>query len=510
MEDPMTAHWEIKPHVGMVFNSEQETYDFYNGYGRTKGFSVRRDWVQKSIKDNKTITSRVFVCNKQAKRKLDKRDDNIVTPRAETRTDCLAQMRIKLNIDGMYNCIEFVEEHNHEVHLPSTSHMMKSQRSVSKFHAFEIDLADDSGIRPKDMFEYMSRHVGGRQSIGHLKEDQKNYLRTKRQRDLHYGEAKSLLLFDTTFSTNKESRPFEIFARFNHHRGIVIFGAALLYDEAADSFKLLFEVFLEAHGQNKPITIFTDQDAAMGKALTEVLPNTWHILCIWRLMQNGIKNYGLHDEDDSKFLVDLKKCIFHYDDESQFEIAWYKLRSDHQHFERVVADKRANELKVEFDARNKLPRNLFIKSPVMNQRARVYTPKIFEKLQKEYEWIPACYIKKIIQNATYAYILRRWTRTTRNIVVHDIEGKVVVDDVHLDCSQRYMHICPKLVRIAAIASNSSEGYAYVDNVADKICKHLKSLNISFDGQDDERVLVKDTVVNNGLTLKKKKWSKRRW
>ncbi|XP_042496384.1 protein FAR-RED IMPAIRED RESPONSE 1-like [Macadamia integrifolia] len=355
----------------------------------------------------------------------------------------------------------------------------------------------------------------------------------------------------------------------------------------------------------------------MGKALTEVLPNTWHGLCIWHLMQNGIKHMGYMMKDGSKFLVDLKKCMFHYDDESQLEIAWDKLRSDHQveenswldriyclkykwakcymketltigmrstqlsesingdmkdylsstlnlvqffkHFERVVVDKRANELKAEFDTRNKLPRNLFINSPVMNQAARVYTPKIFEKLQKQYEWIPACYIKKIIRNGTCyecvvstfgkedectvscnlkehmircscrkfetfgilcrhvfkvldvndfkyisgAYILRRWTRTARSTIVHDTEGKVVVDDVQLDCSQRYMRICPKLVRIAAITSNSSEGYAYVDNVADEICTHLKILNISFDGQDDERVLVKDTVVNNGLTLKTK-------
>ncbi|XP_042477659.1 protein FAR1-RELATED SEQUENCE 5-like [Macadamia integrifolia] len=276
----------------------------------------------------------------------------------------------------MYNCVEFVEEHNHELHLPSTSHIMKSQMSVYEFHAFEIDLVDDSGIRPKDMFEYMSRHAGGKQSIGHLKEDQNNYLRTKRQRDLCYGEAGSLLLyfenqvrinpsftyslqlnndeqitnifwadpkmriyytqfgdvvsFDTIFSTNKESRPFRIFAGFNHHRGIVIFGVALLYNETADSFKWLFEVFLEAHGQKKSITIFTDQDVVIGKALTEVLPKRWHGLCTWHLMQNGIKHMGYMMKDGSKFLVDFKKCMFHYDDESHFEIAWDKLRSDHK------------------------------------------------------------------------------------------------------------------------------------------------------------------------------------
>ncbi|XP_042521358.1 protein FAR1-RELATED SEQUENCE 5-like [Macadamia integrifolia] len=484
-------------------------------------------------------------------------------------------MRIKLNIDGMYNCIEFVEEHNHELHLPSTSHLMKSQRIVSEFHAFEIDLADDSGIRPKDMFEYISKHIGGKQSIGCLREDQKNYLRTKSQRDLRYGEAKSLLLyfenqfgdvvsFDTTFSTNKESRPFRIFAGFNQHRGIIIFGAALLYDEMVDSFKFLFEVFLKAHGQKKPITIFTDQDAAMGKALTEVSPETKHSLCILHLMQKGIKHMGNMMKDGLNFLADLKKCMFHYDDESQFEIAWDKLRSDYQvnenswldriyclkykwtkcymketltigmrstqlgksingdmkdylsstlhlvqffkHFKRIVADKRANELKAEFDARNKLPRILFLKSSVMNQAARVYTPKIFEKLQKYCQKFDHIFKVLDVDDFKYipdTYILRRWTWIARNTVVHDTEGKVVVEDVHLDYSQMYRRICPKLDRIEAIASNSSEGYAYVDNVADELCKHLKTINISFNGQDDKRVLIKDIVVNSGVTLKKK-------
>ena len=82
------------------------------------------------------------------------------------------------------------------------------------------------------------------------------------------------MTFDTTYGTNKEVRPLGVFIGFNHHRGVVIFGAALLYDETAKSFKWLFENFLDAHGGKKPQTIFTDQDAAMAKALTKVMPNT--------------------------------------------------------------------------------------------------------------------------------------------------------------------------------------------------------------------------------------------
>jgi zinc finger SWIM domain-containing protein 3 len=46
-----------------------------------------------------------------------------------------------------------------------------------------------------------------------------------------------MMTFDTTFGTNKELRPLAVFIGFNHHREVVIFWAALLYDETVESFK---------------------------------------------------------------------------------------------------------------------------------------------------------------------------------------------------------------------------------------------------------------------------------
>ena len=65
------------------------------------------------------------------------------------------------------------------------------------------------------------------------------------------------MTFDTTYGTSKELRPLGVFTSFNHHRGVVIFGVALLYDETAESFKWLFENFLDAYGSKKTQTIFT-------------------------------------------------------------------------------------------------------------------------------------------------------------------------------------------------------------------------------------------------------------
>ncbi|XP_042479834.1 protein FAR1-RELATED SEQUENCE 5-like [Macadamia integrifolia] len=466
---------ESVPRVGMKFNSEIKAYKFYNSYGGIFGFSVRKGYAHWKRTDKSILISRKFVCSKQGFRGKDKRDIDTSIPRAETRTNCSALMGIVRVDNGEYKCTKFVEEQSHPLHLPATLHMMRSQRKISDTCALEIDLADDSGMNPKSIFDLMSKQSGGRDSIGYIRQDQKNYLRTKHERDLSYGEAGCLLIFDTTFCTNKEYRPFGVFVGFNYHRCICIFGAALLYDETSESFRWLFEAFMKVHGQKKPLTIFTDQDAAIGNAISEFF----------------------------------------------------------KHFERVVKDKRYNELKEKFDAKNKTPRNIFPMSPIMLQALQVYTPVIFTEFQDEYIWITACFIKFRIESIvihdyivsvvnregdfnvkcnpvgptitcscrkfeTYGilcchalkifdvldikfipanYLLKRWTRGARNIIAESVEGARVEEDVNLDYTQHYRLLCPKLVRIASEASNSSEGYALVDRVANDLCAQLQNLAV---------------------------------
>ena len=112
-----------------------------------------------------------------------------------------------------------------------------------------------------------------------------------------------------------------MFTGFNHYRELTVFGATLLYDEIVDSFKWLFESFLVAHTGKIPKTTFTNQDPTMAKAVNEVMPNTYHILCIWHIMQNGIKHLG-NLMKDGYFLQIFKTCMFEFNDEIEFEKTW--------------------------------------------------------------------------------------------------------------------------------------------------------------------------------------------
>jgi hypothetical protein len=204
---------------------------------------------------------------------------------------------------------DLILEHNHDLFPPKTLHLMSSQRTSH---------------------ELASHQVGGSFNLSYTRCDLKNYLRTKRQREMVYGQAGSMLkyfqdkivenhsfqyvlqmdseekianifwadakmivdyahfgdvvTFDTTFGTNKESRHFGVFVGFNHFRETVIFSAALMYDETFDSFKWLFETFVKAHNGKQPKTIYMDQDIAMKKAVKEVFINTWHGLCTFHIL----------------------------------------------------------------------------------------------------------------------------------------------------------------------------------------------------------------------------------
>ena len=278
-------------------------------------------------------------------------------------------MIIRLDKEKIKYFIHSLElNHNHSLHIPQCAHMMPSQRKISKAQELEIDLADDSGIKLKDSYEFMGRQAGGRDALGYTKQDQKNYLHSKRQRELKYGEAGSLLRyfqkqrrenpsfyfkvqldaskqitnifwtdaqmiidynlfgdvvsFDTTYRTNKEYRPLAIFVGFNHHRETVIFGAALLYDVTIEAFQWLFETFFEAMSGKKPNTIFTDQDPAMAKAISLVMPNTYHRLCKWHLMQNALKHVGHLFKGESEFRSDFNAFFKIWEDEEELLSAW--------------------------------------------------------------------------------------------------------------------------------------------------------------------------------------------
>ncbi|XP_058217333.1 uncharacterized protein LOC131328404 [Rhododendron vialii] len=81
----------------------------------------------------------------------------------------------------------------HRICTPSKTHLHKSHRKLSVAQAAELDMANDCGIAPKATIEFMARQAGGRENLGFILQDYKNYLRSKRIVQMKIGDTGGVL-----------------------------------------------------------------------------------------------------------------------------------------------------------------------------------------------------------------------------------------------------------------------------------------------------------------------------
>ncbi|KAL6290824.1 hypothetical protein ACE6H2_008334 [Prunus campanulata] len=348
------------------FSSHESAYKFYVQYGGERGFSVRK---QHWRKNKLGIVTRVtYCCSKEGHRRYDKRREKVSYSQPISRVGCEAHMTCLLQKNGSFKVTSFKGTHNHALIRTPMKHMLRINRCMSKAQKAHADDAEKSGIPIKATMELMSREVGGRENLGFLDKDYRNYIHKKRKTNMEKGDAGAILqyfqkvqlddssffyamqldeddmitnifwadsrsisdyrlfgdvvCFDTTYRTNEYGRPFAPFVGVNHHKQTIVFGAALLYDETAKSFKWLFETFLSAMSEKQPKTILTDQSAAMASAILEVFPETSHRLCVWHIYQNAAKNLSHVFHGSKEFAHDFSTCVYDHEDVNEWLLAW--------------------------------------------------------------------------------------------------------------------------------------------------------------------------------------------
>lgn len=205
-------------------------------------------------------------------------------------------MKISL-IDGFYQVYHFVPEHSHILATKSQAHQLRSQRKVNEAQVASVEVAKSVGISTKAVVDLLAKQSCGYENLGFTRVDMKNKLYSKRslqtkQGDtggvLEYMEKKSseyikffysiqvdeddlitnifwadskmiadyedfgdVVCFDTTYRKLNDGRPFGLLVGVNNHKKTTVFGAALLYDESADSFVWLFNTFLNVMSGKK-------------------------------------------------------------------------------------------------------------------------------------------------------------------------------------------------------------------------------------------------------------------
>uniref|UniRef100_A0A8I6X9Z6 Protein FAR1-RELATED SEQUENCE n=1 Tax=Hordeum vulgare subsp. vulgare TaxID=112509 RepID=A0A8I6X9Z6_HORVV len=223
-----------------------------------------------------------------------------------------------------------------------------------------------------------------------------------------YAIFSDVICFDTTYRKLDDGRPFGLIVGVNNHQKTMVFGAALLYDETAASFGWLSRTFLKVMSGKHPRTFLTDEDAAMAKAIREVFPHSHHRLCVWHMNQNACKHLAGVVNEYKKFNVDFQHSIYDMEEEYEFVGTWDKMidnttqRSESinnelkryisikydmltffEHFERLVSDKRCEEVNYDFKATQTTPKLKAKSSYMLKQTAATYTPAIFKLVQDQ-------------------------------------------------------------------------------------------------------------------------------
>ncbi|KAK3229785.1 hypothetical protein Dsin_001666 [Dipteronia sinensis] len=129
-----------------------------------------------------------------------------------------------------------------------------------------------------------------------------------------------VISFDSTYRTNSYHRPLVIFVGVNNHTKTTIFGFGLLVDETVDTYTWILQTFLQAIHGKCPISVVTDGDKAMSKAIRLVMPTAVRRLCSWHLERNVQTNVG-----DSGFTQAYTHLMLTYMTELEFESEWLKV-----------------------------------------------------------------------------------------------------------------------------------------------------------------------------------------
>lgn len=151
------------PRLDMLFDNENEAYQFYRAYAENTGFFVRksRQWTtSKNI-----VTRRTFVCFKQGFKEKRKRVREALSPRPETRTGCQACMTIRLTPNGRYRVTEFEPNHNHRLESASRMNILRKKKMQRKSCAVRADLVDESMTTPEfeteeEAYEFYNMYAG--------------------------------------------------------------------------------------------------------------------------------------------------------------------------------------------------------------------------------------------------------------------------------------------------------------------------------------------------------------
>ncbi|XP_020576090.1 protein FAR1-RELATED SEQUENCE 5-like [Phalaenopsis equestris] len=273
----------------------------------------------------------------------------------------------RCDLDGNWTIKKFIKNHNHPLAESSDKHLLRSSRRINELNANLLRSMTDYGIRAADAFNFLATEVDGVENLECTRQDAYNFIQRDKRSKIEQSDANSLLqlfmerqnednkfawdflsdeegrltsffwsdgscrlyydffgdviIFVISYHLNKYNLCYAPFVGINHHRQNVLFDVGFLSEEMIESFKWLFKTFIRIMDDKHPITIFTDHDQAMTRAIVDCLPYTRHKLCQWHIYKKFWSK--VHCSVTYKSVNNLfYKCMSKCNSEDEFEVTW--------------------------------------------------------------------------------------------------------------------------------------------------------------------------------------------
>ncbi|KAK1258890.1 60S ribosomal protein L18a [Acorus gramineus] len=120
----------VKPVIGMCFDTVEDGEKFYTSYARVAGFGVRKS-TTKYRKGTEELIKRDMVCAKEGFKNTDVDKQIRIRNRENIRVGCKARIQFWKTEDGKWIVHDFFEGHVHVLSTPRKTHLLRSHREVT-------------------------------------------------------------------------------------------------------------------------------------------------------------------------------------------------------------------------------------------------------------------------------------------------------------------------------------------------------------------------------------------
>ncbi|XP_073271500.1 protein FAR1-RELATED SEQUENCE 5-like [Primulina huaijiensis] len=520
----------------MRFDSIEDAFSFYNQYARESGFSARISNNKKSKQTNEVIWKK-FVCfkegqtddirwSKQAKNDRPRKE----RARGQTRTGCKSRLSIVKEQTGPGWVVStFTESHNHPLSTPSKVHLLHSHRSISASKKALSQQFAEANVPTCQQMRLFEIESGGPEHVGFLESDMKNY--EKSVRDEHKGiDAGTLIdffesekekssifffdyetdsdniftwcfwvdpmsrraynafgdvvVFDTTYNTNKYGMIFAPFVGVNHHHQTIVFGCGFLSDEKTESFVWLLNKFLEAMCKG----MSSSQRSESSHAFFKRYVSSKNSLMDFIIRFNKALRHQRHNElvADHVDMNERPKIRSNWPMESQMVNVYTKKKW--LEFQKEISQSHGYYVQPESVGTE------FGVYKVMNfqgsssSKPRVLTHAIqgdyisCSCMKFQFEGIPCRHMLAFFRiNQVFhlpdKYILKRWTQDAKNVALFPMDEQNVMDDPKRCLMSRHLRLSYKSSALVDVASLTVEGTNFLSAQFDYIGSKMKEMNI---------------------------------